>query len=205
MTAPTITLVDAGPVPALPADLIPVALAALNSTVRTWSVIVCPDDGAPVVYATELPNSVAAGRIAAILTRSYGPAVFITYRCPTSVTVCGAHPELAWNLIGTVTVDPAHHRNINSEWSRITQLQRAAEEDHLIVSAMRRVHGLPAGTPLGQVLLYALNHPVDDSAYLTAYTYLVGLDLHRYAVAHHRRERMHRPAETAEADQPATS
>lgn len=192
MTAPTITLVDVGAVPALPDNLIPIALAVRDVPERTWSVVACPDDGPPVLHATELTSSVAAGRIAASLTLTYGPLVFIAYRCPTSVTVSGAHPELAGNLIGSVTVDPARHRRINSEWRRITQMQRAAEDDHLVIDAMRQAHNLAAGTPTGQVLLHALTHPVDDYAYLTAYTYLVALDLHRHALAHHRRERTHR-------------
>jgi hypothetical protein len=104
MTAPTITLADVGTVPALPDDLIPIALAVRDVAAHTWSVVACPDGGQPVVHATGLANSVAAGRIAARLTVVYGPAVFTVHRCPSTVTVHGAHPELAHNLIGTIAM-----------------------------------------------------------------------------------------------------
>jgi len=106
MTAPTITIAGPGAVPAIPENLHDVALAAQKTPARTWSVIVTPDGGDPVLYASELPNSVAAGQIAQHLVEWYGPAVFVAYRCPTAVTLHGPHPELAHNLIGTMPVGP---------------------------------------------------------------------------------------------------
>lgn len=101
MTIPTITLPDVGAVRALPDDMYPIALAARNIPVRTWAVVVLCDGDGPILYASELPNSVAAGHVAQMLSEWYSPAVFVVYRCPAAVTVHTAHPELPHNLIGS--------------------------------------------------------------------------------------------------------
>jgi hypothetical protein len=103
MAAATITFEGAGPVPALPAELRPVALAARDLTARTWGVVIWPDDE-PTLVAGGQASSVAAARLADVLADTYGHAVFVVYRCPTAVTVHTrdvGHPR---NTLGTLDV-----------------------------------------------------------------------------------------------------
>jgi hypothetical protein len=103
MAAATITFEGAGPVPALPAELRPVALAARDLTARTWGVVIWPDDE-PTLVAGGQASGVAAARLADVLADTYGHAVFVVYRCPTAVTVHTrdvGHPR---NTLGTLAV-----------------------------------------------------------------------------------------------------
>jgi len=107
----TTTIESAGAVPALPGELHPVARAACDLTIRTWGVVVWPDQ-APTLIAGCLPSCIAAGKLADALVGWYGQAVFVVYRCPTAVTVHTrdiSHPR---NTLGTLAVagHPAERR-----------------------------------------------------------------------------------------------
>jgi hypothetical protein len=103
MTTATITFDAAGVVPALPTELYPVALAAVDLPVRTWGVVVWPDE--PTLAAGGMAHSVAATQLAEVLTGSYGPAVYVVYRCPAAVTVHTIDTGHAHNTLGTLTVE----------------------------------------------------------------------------------------------------
>lgn len=194
MTAPTIELAGVGPVPALPAQLHPVALAAKDTPARTWSVVACPDDGPPTLQAAGLPNSVTAGHLAQALTKVYGPDVFVVYRCPTAVTVHTAHPEHANNLRGTLNMAASAGAQTVTRWRHILMAARTTERDGLVVEAIRHAHGLSAATTAGELLLHALLNPIDEDAYVHAYAHLLGerVALHEHAVREHRAELTHR-------------
>lgn len=185
----TATLELAGTVPALPAELIPVAEAARDLPVRTWGVVIWPDQQ-PTLAAGELGNQIVAGRLAEVLAGTYGQAVFVVYRCPTAVTVHTSQVGRRGNTLGTMTVRT--DQQLHTRWSQLVQWQSSAERDALIIDAMRHAHHLPAGTTAGQVLLYALGHPIDQVGYLTAYAEILAGGLHAYAEREHRREHTHR-------------
>jgi hypothetical protein len=138
MTTPTITLDSAGAVPALPENLHAVALAARDIPARTWGVVACPDDGAPVLQIGGLPNSVAAGRRAHALTIAYGPALFVVYRCPNAVTVHGVHPEHAHNLFGTLPMTAAQTRPAPDKAALVAHVSELAADLHEYALATHR-------------------------------------------------------------------
>lgn len=180
-TTATIQLAGVGAVRALPERLHPVALAAEGMAVRTWGVVSVPDDGPPVLERDEL-TMLGAAELGNLLAESFGPAVYVVYRCPTAVTVHTRDMSHRPNLLGTLTVQT--NPQIRGEWTRILHLRQYAARDAEVVAAFREAHHLAADATDGQVLLYALRNPLPDLDYVTAYARL------SFLREHLRRERL---------------
>lgn len=202
-TQATIRIPGIGNVPALPAELHPVAQVATDVPLHAWGVVISVSDGAaPILVHRAAPNQVVARRWAyAIL--AHPDRAYLVQRSEYGVTVHTLDIGHRGNTLGSVrTATLAEHQPTTpacAAWEHLvfstTDDYATDAEHHLnIRQAQRIAHGLPIDATPKEILHAVMSGRLAGIAYLTAYTTLIGARDALHTHAQHRLHPTHRPA-----------
>lgn len=195
------TAIDLPTVPALPADLEPVAVAGADVPAGAWGVVAVTD-GHPDLLFVDVRNHPAARDFAGeVATAWHTEEVYVIQRTSTAVLVNTRHTTKG-HLLGVYpAAGESYQVSDNRAWDHVLRVfprdpQRAHEHMRNIAEAWRAAHNLADDVAYEDIIVAVNDRPLPGRVYLDAYVALMAdpARLHMHALV--RAIPMHRrPAE----------